>query len=190
MSNTSLAAERHGAESSGLAWWPSALGIVSGIAIGAGGSAAAIILVCAAIYLLAAVTGRPGSAWIGFLASFPFIALGRVLDAPWISLAAVAGAVAVLVLIGAIRRTWSTREHRRQLLGVVVFGGVALLATVLGSALLGGAIAVLGLLAHGAWDIWHHRRRSVVSRPYAEFCAALDIVLAVVIAVTLLLGAG
>ena len=36
-------------------------------------------------------------------------------------------------------------------------------------------VLAVGLLLHGAWDVAHWRRRAVVSRSLAEWCAALDI---------------
>jgi hypothetical protein len=42
-----------------------------------------------------------------------------------------------------------------------------------------------GLVAHAAWDVYHHHVQRVVSRSMAEFCAVLDTVVAVpVLAVT------
>jgi hypothetical protein len=37
----------------------------------------------------------------------------------------------------------------------------------------------LGLLAHVAWDVYHHRNGRVVARSFAEFCGVLDILVAV-----------
>ena len=83
---------------SAIRWWPSAIGVVAGIAVGAGGGLAAVIMVCAAIYVLAAVTGRPNSAWIGFVASIPLIGIGIVLMQA-LSLAAIGVACVVLIVI-------------------------------------------------------------------------------------------
>ena len=52
---------------------------------------------------------------------------------------------------------------------------------------LAGILIAVGLAAHAVWDIVHHRRNAVVSRSYAEFCAVLDLTLAVVV---ILLTAG
>lgn len=64
---------------------------------------------------------------------------------------------------------------------MIAFGTVAILAASLGDPIAITALVVVALLAHAAWDIWHHVRATVVSRPYAEFCAALDITLAVAV---------
>lgn len=168
----------------GLRWWPSLLGIVFALAVGlgVGGGFPAIVLVCAVIYLLAAVTARPGSAWIGFLVTGPAVAVGPILDAEWLSLTLIAAFAVVLIIIGAARGTWRSDTHRLQLAGVAGFGAAALVAYLVSSPLAGILIAV-GLLAHGAWDVVHHRRGVVVSRSYAEFCAVLDLTLAVVVLV-------
>jgi hypothetical protein len=167
-----------------IAWWPTAIGIVSGVAIVFSGNVPAVVMVCAAIYLLAAATERPWAAWLGFAASLPLIGIGRVLDAPWLSLALIGLGSVVLVVVGAIRGAWKRPANARQLGAIVVFSAAALVAAI-ASEPLAVAVAVAGLLAHAAWDIWHHVRGAVVARPYAEFCAALDIVLAIAVVVTL-----
>jgi len=172
----------------GILWWPTALGTVAGVAVGIGGGLAAVIMVCAAIYVLAAVVGRPNAAWIGFLASFPFIGAGIVLHQPWVSLAAIGLAALVLVGVGIARRTWTTASNRWQLLGILVFSAIAVAVALLGATLAAGVLVVAGLLGHAAWDVWHHVRRAVVARSYAEFCAVLDLVLAIVVAASLALG--
>jgi hypothetical protein len=114
--------------------------------------------------------------------------VGIVLKQPGISLAAIGLASVVLIGVGFARGTWRTPANRWQLLGVVVFSAVAVTAALLGATLAGGVIAIIGLLGHAAWDVWHHVRRAVVARPYAEFCAVLDGVLAIVVAVSLFVG--
>jgi hypothetical protein len=169
-------------------WWPSALGVGAGIAIAAGGGLAAVIMVCAAIYLLAAVTGRPNSAWIGFVASFPLIGVGIVLHQPLLSLAAIGVASVALIGIGLARGTWTSSRNRWQLVGIVAFSAIAVAAALLGAVLISGIVVVVGLLLHAGWDAWHHVRNAVVARPYAEFCAVLDVTVAVMVAVSLVIG--
>jgi hypothetical protein len=183
-SHSSPATTDHPQSPARIAWWPTAIGIVSGVAIVFSGNVPAVVMVCAAIYLLAAATDRPWTAWLGFAASLPLIGIGRVLDAPWLSLALIGLGSAVLVVVGAIRGAWKRPANAWQLGAIVLFSGAALVAA-LGSEPLGVAVAVAGLLGHAAWDIWHHVRGAVVPRTYAEFCAALDIVLAIAVAVTL-----
>jgi hypothetical protein len=45
-----------------------------------------------------------------------------------------------------------------------------------------------GLLAHAAWDIYHHRANKVVVRSMAEFCFVLDTLLAAAIVAATLIG--
>lgn len=174
-----------GGRSAGIRWWPSALGIVAGIAVGVGGGLAAVIMVCAAIYVLAAVTGRPNSAWIGFAASFPLIGVGILLHRPLLSLAAIGLVCIALIAIGGARGSWRVARNRRQLFGVVAFSAIAITAALLEAPLASGIVVVIGLLLHAAWDVWHHIRHSVVARPYAEFCAVLDLTLAILVGVAL-----
>jgi len=71
---------------------------------------------------------------------------------------------------------------RLEILGLVIFGGCALLAVVVEPAA-GHYIVAAGFMAHAAWDIAHHRDLSrhrsvgVVPRGYAEFCFVLDLLL-------------
>jgi hypothetical protein len=169
----------HGA---GIRWWPTLIGLAFALAVGlgVGGGFAAIVLVCAVIYLLAAVTARPGMAWLGFLVTSPAVAIGPILDAEWLSLSIIGAFAVVLVVVGLIRGTWKTAVNRLQLVGVVVFGTVAV-ASFAVQPVVAGILIALGLTAHAVWDIVHHRRNAVVSRSYAEFCAVLDLTLAVVV---------
>jgi hypothetical protein len=170
-----------------ISWWPSLLGLAAAIGIAFVGDVPAVILVCAAIYLLAAVVGSAGSAWIGFLASFPIIGLGIALRSPWLALAVIGAASVVLAVIGAVRGSWRSADGRRQLLAVPVFAAIAVTAAVLDAPFWFALIAAVGLIGHGAWDVWHHRRGAVVSRPYAEFCAVLDFALAAAVVASAIL---
>ncbi len=169
-------------EHSGLRWWPTLIGLVFALAVGlvVGGGFPAIVLVCAVIYLLAAVTARPWMAWIGFLVTSPAVAVGPLLDAEWLSLSIIGAFGLVLLAVGLARGTWKTAFNRLQVFGVVGFGAVAIIAYLV-QPVLAGILLAAGLLAHAAWDIVHHRRNAVVSRSYAEFCAVLDVTLAVVV---------
>lgn len=166
---------------------PVGAGVVAAVAIGSQGQVAAVIMVCAAIYLFAAVIGRPWAAWVGFGASFVVLAPGFVFDDPWLPIIALGVIQLALVIIGAVRGSWRSGTGRLQLIGAVVFSALAV-ASAAGVAPWAAIFAIAGLLGHGAWDIWHHRTHTVVTRPYALFCAALDILLAVVVAVTAVTG--
>lgn len=166
---------------------PAVAGIAAALAIGALSGVAPVIMVCGAIYLFAATIGRRWGSWVGFALSFFVLTPGLALDEPWISLAALGVIQVVLVVVGLFRGTWRVATNRLQLLGAVGFSAVAVAAAA-GTAPWAGLVAVLGLLGHGGWDLWHHRADAVVTRSYAAFCASLDIVLAAVVAVTLVAG--
>jgi hypothetical protein len=167
----------------GIHWWPTLLGVAAatGQAFGARTGFAAIVMVCAVIYLLAAVTARPWAAWIGFAASLPLVGLAVVLRTEWPSLVAIGVAGIVLVVVGFVRGTWRDRVNRYQLIAAPVFGALAVVAALV--PVVAVPLIVVGLVAHAAWDVVHHRRRWVVAPQYAEFCAALDLVLAVLVVV-------
>lgn len=161
--------------------------IVAAIAIGTVSGVAPVIMVCPAIYLFAAVVGRR----VGGMARVRTVvrrsdARHRA-DHPWISLAALGAIQLVLVIVGLFRGTWRVPVSRLQVLGAVVFSAIAVAAAT-GGGLWPGLIAIVGLLGHAGWDLWHHRTDVVVMRSYAAFCAALDIVLAAVVAVALIAG--
>jgi hypothetical protein len=188
-SSTTVSQPSIARRSAELHWWPTALGVVFALALalGFGTGFATIVMVCAVIYVFAAVAGRPGAAWIGFLASGPIVAVGLIFDAEWLALSITAVLCTVLIVIGLARGTWRTTVNRWQLLGVAVFGALAVVASVT-SPLVAGILIAVGLIGHAAWDVAHHVRRAVVSRPYAEFCAVLDVTLAVAVIVLALMG--
>lgn len=170
-------------------WWSTALGAVFALATGLGllRLAAPIVVVCALIYLLAAVVARRDAAWAGFAASLPLVGIAAIPGGAWVSLAVLGVAAVVLVVIGAVRGTWRTAINRAQLVAAAGFTAIAAVAIVT-SPLVGGILIAIGLAAHGVWDIVHHRRNLVVTRPYAEFCAVLDLVLAAIVVVRLVVG--
>ena len=61
-----------------------------------------------------------------------------------------------------------------QAAGMLLFGA-AMLVALYAEPLLGGTIVAVGLLGHAAWDAYHYLRNRVVTRPYAEFCAVVDL---------------
>ncbi len=115
---------------------------------------AAIVIVCAVIYLLAAVTRRPGSAWIGFAASILLVGLSIFVDTQWPSVAAIGALGIVLFVIGLFRGTWRSAINRWQLVGAAVFG----------------AIAVVSLVAPAAGHRHPHRDRARRARRPGTSC--------------------
>ncbi|MFC0673801.1 hypothetical protein [Brachybacterium hainanense] len=164
-----------------------AAGVLVALATGTQAELAPLIMVCSTIYLGAAATGRRWAAWAGFAASGLVLTPGFVLDAPWIPLVALLVVQAALVIVGLRRGAFAEPAARAQLYGAAGFGVLAVAATV-GAGAWAGVLTVLGLLGHGAWDLWHHRADAVVPRSYALFCAALDVVLALLVAWALVSG--
>ncbi|MBW9207125.1 hypothetical protein KV102_09900 [Mumia sp. zg.B53] len=52
--------------------------------------------------------------------------------------------------------------------------------------MLAGTVAGVGLIGHAAWDAVHWHEDAVVSRPFAEWCGTLDLVLGVGVLVIVL----
>ncbi|MEU4359684.1 hypothetical protein [Streptomyces virginiae] len=61
-----------------------------------------------------------------------------------------------------------------QLAGLVGLAAVAALALALGETV-GLHVVAAGWLAHGVWDIAHHRTGRVVPRAWSEWCAVVDV---------------
>ena len=163
--------------------WPLGLGLVFAVVIGVvvGGGFATIVLVCGVMYLVAAVVGRPSAAWLAFLLTGPVVAMGPVLRAEGLALAIV-GVLAVVFVVGGVARgTWRIPVNRWQIPVAVLCGAVAVAALRATSPLVAAGLVAAGLVGHAVWDVRHHRRNVVVSRSYAEFCAAFDVGLAVIV---------
>jgi hypothetical protein len=91
-------------------------------------------------------------------------------------------AIAYLVF-GAVRRQFRRPGVLRlEIVGLVVFGGCALVAALVDPEA-GQYIAGAGWISHAAWDVAHHRNLSghqavgVVPRGYAEFCIVVDLLI-------------
>jgi hypothetical protein len=112
------------------------------------------------------------------------IAALRAADLPTIPVFAVAAfALAVVALLSG--RLRGDLLRLLQAPAAWLFGGVALVATLV-SVEAGSVLVALGLLAHGGWDavLWR-ARREVVSRSFVESCAVFDAVVGVGILVVI-----
>ena len=78
---------------------------------------------------------------------------------------------------GALRPPWGVPL---QAAAMAVFAAAAIVAVRV-EAVWAGLLVGAGLLAHTAWDLYHHRTERVVARSMALFCAVLDTFLAVVV---------
>jgi len=130
---------------------PVTIGGLAAIAIGAEGGTASAVMMCAAIYLAAAVIGRPNAAWWSFAAALPLIGLGAVLDNEWVTLLALGLAQAVLFVVGLRRGTWTQRHNRLQIWAAVGFGALALAVAAGSGAVIGatGGDVVIGAASAG-----------------------------------------
>jgi hypothetical protein len=174
--------------------WPiaAAIAFATFVAFGSGPAdhtdIAPVVTASAFVYLGAAALRHRGSAWPMFLVSVVVITIGfRVpgLDPSWSSWAML-GIAAVLAVYGLLRGAWRPPWGvPLQSLAMAVFAAVSIAAVhvdAMWAALLVGA----GLLAHTAWDVYHHRTERVVVRSMSLFCAVLDTFLAVAVLVVTL----
>ncbi|MFC9558536.1 hypothetical protein [Agromyces sp. NPDC056965] len=168
--------------------WPAALGVLvaAGTAYGLTDAreAASVVAASGLVYLAASATGRRFTAWIAFAASFVLITLDKFtgLDAvPWLFMLG-----AALVVVGLVsRRTRPWWAFPLQAVAMLLFGTIAYFALQL-SPTIGGLLVAVALLGHAGWDISHHRTDRVVDHSFAQFCAVLDILVAVIVAVVAL----
>lgn len=170
--------------------WPAALAVVvaAGTAYGLtdGRDAAPVVAASGLIYLAAAATGRRWMAWIGFAVTFALITLDKLagVDAvPWV----LALAVAMLLAGLATRRTGPWWSLPLQTAAMIVLGVIALLS-MRADATAGGLLVAAALLGHSAWDVVHHRTGRVVDHSLAQFCAVLDVLVAVFVGVVALIA--
>jgi hypothetical protein len=169
--------------------WPSAAGmalaLLTGLGIASAADVAPVVTASGFVYLGAAALQRPSAAWPMFLVAFILITISFLVpavDPSWWMLGLAACLVAYGLTRGALRPQWGVPL---QSVAMVMLAAVAITAVHVGATWAGFLVAV-SLLAHAAWDAYHHHVQRVVVRSMAEFCAVLDTLLAiVVIAVTL-----
>jgi hypothetical protein len=167
--------------------WPTALALVviAGVIVilAVLGRAAELfgpaVALMAGIYLMAYAIGRPWTAWVAFLVLSTVVSVLHVL-AGLLDHSVDPGVGMTVVLVALW--LWAVARHRYsdsptftiQTAGMVVFGAFTLVCAAV-EPRLGAAVAGIGWLAHGAWDVYHFRRNSVVNRPWSEFCAVVDL---------------
>ncbi|WP_433200495.1 hypothetical protein ACQP00_28880 [Dactylosporangium sp. CS-047395] len=81
--------------------------------------------------------------------------------------------------IGAARRTLRPRPVLLAQLGALAGYLVLLGAAAAAGARWGQILVGIGWILHAGWDAWHHRRDLVVPRPFAEWCAVVDLIIGV-----------
>ncbi|WP_025745901.1 hypothetical protein [Kallotenue papyrolyticum] len=169
--------------------WPTALGLALAVLTFADqevsvefvSTIAGIILLMALIYFGAAVLERRWTAWILFLIGFAVVTAARLLGLPTSpAIVFLAGALIFLVL-SVIGGQWrASGSLPLQAIGMLGFGAAGLLALYV-TPILAGYLTATTLIGHAAWDAVHLWRNRVVTRSYAEFCAAVDLVLGIAI---------
>ncbi|MFD5810915.1 hypothetical protein [Rhodococcus aetherivorans] len=129
------------------------------------------------LYLVTAVLDRPRAVWVVFPASYTAWFVVRALDVVP-STVLIGAAAAVVVVVGAVRGRLRDRRFLVQAAGMVAFAALGLVALAVDPDVARYIVAA-GWFLHGVWDLVHHRLRVTVDRSFAEFCAVLDIAVAV-----------
>ena len=163
--------------------WPALLAVAcSGLMWGVDTVTGAHLLVLLPLlYVVVAAIGRPLLVWPALLAGSLLVVVLNAQDR-------VDAATALIVIAAAVGGAGLLRRVGRaeatiQLAGLLVFGGVAVLALHAGPDL-ARALVAAGWLGHGLWDLVHLRRRAVVPSAYAEWCGVLDVLVGVSLLVT------
>ncbi|WP_448002992.1 hypothetical protein [Agromyces bauzanensis] len=175
--------------------WPTALGIVFAASLAVAywfGFADAermsqVLAAAGLVYLGSAALGLRAAAWPVFALTFVLMTIGFLVPAfdPFWWMLGIAGASVVYgVLRGSLRPPWGMPLSIGAMALIVV---IVLTATGFGQPWAAVLVAA-GLLAHAAWDVYHHRTGRVVVRSMAEFCAVLDALLALGIVVATFAG--
>jgi hypothetical protein len=166
--------------------WPTALGLVAAVAAivlldHSVEQFGPVVVMMAGIYLMTYALGPPSTVWLSFLALSIVFGVLRALDD--LDALPVDPAVAITIVV-VLLWLWTVLRRRfvdgstftLQTAGMVGFGAVTLLCAVVAPRW-GLALAGVGFLAHGAWDVYHFATNKVVHRTYAEFCGVVDVVI-------------
>jgi hypothetical protein len=164
--------------------WPTALAIgLWALSLGGGdsddavGSFSEVLLLLPLLYLVVAGLQRRRASWVVLAVGMTaFVAL-RALEV--VAPSAVFVTVALLVLVwGGVRgQLHRSGMFRVQALGMVGFGGLALVGLAVDPDL-GRYLVAAGWFLHGIWDFVHLKADKVVVRSYAEWCGVLDVLIA------------
>ena len=167
--------------------WPTVLAAGLAVANLGGGESddavqalADVLLLLPLLYLIVAAMRRRRASWP------VLVVLVAAMIALWavdvVAPSAVVVAVALLVLVvGAVRGQLASGTFRLQAWGMLGFGAVALAGLAVDPDL-GRYVVAAGWFGHGIWDLVHLRADKVVSRSYAEWCAVVDVLIAIELA--------
>jgi hypothetical protein len=141
----------------------------------------------AGIYLVAYAIGRPRTAWLAFVVLSALVSVLHVLHRTAVpQLDPGVGMTVVLLPLWlwavARRRFTEVGTFSVQTAGMVGFGAITLLCAAARPGL-GGLLAGVGFLAHGAWDAYHFVVDRVVDRHWSEFCGVVDLMVGVALVV-------
>ncbi|MEV4535804.1 hypothetical protein AB0J82_18450 [Asanoa sp. NPDC049518] len=134
-----------------------------------------LLVLCPLAYLVPASFSRPGITWPAVLIGAVAVGPLRIFDLN--AAYALLVVSVVFVVLGTVRRA---PGFGVQVIAAVLFAAMAVIAIEAGSLVFGGVLVAIGLLAHAAWDAYHHRVNRVVPRSYAEWCFVVDVILGVV----------
>jgi hypothetical protein len=167
--------------------WPTALALLIAVFVLVTGSddradtvdtLGTLMLLLPLEYLLVTQIGRPGASFPAVGALVAVVVVTDMLDV--VPLATVLiGIALVLLLVGAITGTPHGRVvFGAEAAGMLAFGALALLSLAVDPEA-GRYLVAAGWFLHGIWDVVHLKLDKVVSRPYAECCAVIDVLIAV-----------
>ena len=152
--------------------WPAIAGVAmaafAAYGIDTGADVAPIVTASAFVYLGSAALQRRTAAWPVFAVSFVVVGVGSNVDgvnATWVMVALAAVLAVYGVIRGALRPSWGLPLQA----GALVVLAAAALVAVEAKQTLAGVLVAVGLLAHAAWDTYHHHANRVVVRSMAEF---------------------
>lgn len=173
--------------------WPTALALAFTALIFGGSDASEgvyglseTLLLLPLLYLVVAAAARRDWSWpVLIVVLGGFVAL-RGQDAVEPTVVILAVALAAL-LWGSAHGRHRHGMFRLQVLGMVVFGALALIGLILAPDVARYVVAA-GWLGHGLWDFAHLRANAVVSRSYAEWCGVVDVLIAAELVLLPLLG--
>lgn len=132
-------------------------------------------------YLVMAKLRRRPATWPIVFAGLALVVLTRALD--------IVDPVVVLTTLAAIVLAWGVVDgqlkrdgaFQAQAIGLVAFAAVIFtaLALLTENLELAGYLVASAWLLHGVWDFVHLKLDKVVARSFAEWCAVIDILIAV-----------
>ena len=160
--------------------WPSVLGVALGVDIFIGAvtedtarSYAEMLLILPLGYVIVAALGRRRATWPVLAVLTALLVALRLQD--WVEPFVVFLAVALAVVSwGRGHGRHRERDFRLQLAGMAGFAALALAGLAVDPDLARYLVAA-GWLAHGVWDWVHLAKDRIVSRSFAEWCGALDV---------------